>query len=620
MRSDRLHGWERIKTLGSRQHWRQQRAESVFQASRNPERGMPVAENGVVIKFLKKLISTRKRLAVGLVAANGVAGIAGIVVPKMLGDLVDRVTVSGALDQAGILSHIGNMCLIVVAIVLAQAVLTWTARRVSTIFGRDMLAEAREYVMRSVLKLPLSRVESASTGDLITRVTRDVARMAGSIRWALPTFVISSVTTLLTVVAIIYNSWLLALPMLLAFIPLVLAVRRYLRYSMAGYITEGSSYSNVNSSLTETIEGIRSVESLGTQRRHIHLVDDDLEMAAQAEKYTMGLRAELTVVTTLVFQVPFALLILIAMWAFPHDWVTLGQITAATVYLQQLSSPINRMINTINQMQTGMASTTRLLGIATVPADRTSTDEVPVDSDLNAHDLYFAYRPGLDVLHGVSLDLHPGERLAIVGPSGSGKSTLGRLLSGINGPRSGLVEVGGVDVMHLPLSRLRTEVALVTQEHHVFVGTIRDNIVLAREDSATDDQVWEALETVEAADWVLRFPDGLDTMIGSSNQFLTPAQAQQIALARLVIADPHTLVLDEATSLIDPTTARHVEGDMHKLLTGRTVVAIAHRLHTAHDADRIAVVIDGRIVELGSHDELLALNGEYAKLWEAWSS
>jgi ABC-type multidrug transport system fused ATPase/permease subunit len=153
----------------------------------------------------------------------------------------------------------------------------------------------------------------------------------------------------------------------------------------------------------------------------------------------------------------------------------------------------------------------------------------------------------------------------------------------------------------------------------VFVGTVRDNIILARESSG-DDVVIEALRTVEAWDWVQRLPQQLDSMLGAGNTKLTPAQAQQIALARLVVADPHTLVLDEATSLIDPRTARHLEGSMAALLLDRTVVAIAHRLHTAHDADRIAVVIEGRVAELGSHHELIRADGEYARLWRAWTS
>lgn len=221
------------------------------------------------------------------------------------------------------------------------------------------------------------------------------------------------------------------------------------------------------------------------------------------------------------------------------------------------------------------------------------------------------------MLHGITLVLAEGERLAIVGPSGSGKSTLARMLAGINGPTSGHVTVGGVDLTSLPLERLRSHVALVTQEHHVFVGTLADNLRLAapRADRAALES---ALEVVGALGWVRAMPAGLRTKVGSGGVVLTPAQAQQIALARLVLLDPQTLILDEATSLLDPNAARDLETAMNRVLHGRTVVAIAHRLHTAHDADRIAVVQDGSIVELGSHDELVTAGGEYAALWTSW--
>ena len=607
-----------IKGFLANQTARRLHAERVFDASRNPALGMPVADNKAVTGFIAGFVKQRKWLAVGLVVANAASGLAGLIVPKVLGNLINDVTAPGVNES--IMTRVAQICWILVLVLAVQGALYFMAKSASTLMGQDILTNAREHIMRTVLRLPLSRVETASTGDLVTRVTRDVGAMAGSVRWALPVFVIGAIQAVLTVAAIIWNSWLLAIPLLVAFVPVFFAVRRYLRLAPKGYIAEGRCYSAINSGLTETIEGARTVEALNLQEQRMAKTDNDIEMATQMEIYTAGKRYEMFMTTGLAYQLPLAFALVLGAWGFGNGWVTLGQIAATALYLQQVTGPMDMVVQTLNQLQTGVSSTERLLGIAEVPPDRTPTDEQPVDEHLVGRDLTFAYRDGRDVLHDVTLDLVPGERLAMVGPSGSGKSTLGRLLAGINGPRLGVVEIGDVDVMHLPLERLRTEVALVTQEHHVFVGTIRDNIVLARDEGCDDEEVWQALNTVQADDWVRRMPDQLDTMVGSGRQFLTPAQAQQIALARLVIADPHTLVLDEATSLIDPMTARHVEGSMSALLTGRTVVAIAHRLHTAHDAERIAVVIDGRIVELGSHDQLMAEDGEYAKLWRAWTS
>ncbi|QZY30729.1 ABC transporter ATP-binding protein/permease [Nocardioides coralli] len=596
-----------------RHHLRRQEAEQVYEDSRNPERGWPVADDRAVLAFARQLISERRRTFVALVALNALAAGAALVVPRLLGNLVDR-TVEGA----G--SGLGTLALVVVAVVCAQALFTFFAQWVSTLFGQDLLASAREYVVRVILRLPLGQVESASTGDLVTRVTRDVGTMSRSVQFGLPMAIISLLTVALSVVAMLLNSVILAVPSLLVIATSYVAVRSYLRTAPKGYITEGATYSRINTTLTETVEGARTVEALGLAGRRVGQGDDDIDVSAQAERYTMSLRNLLFAVIDIAFNTPRVVTLVVGAWGYAYGYLTLGQITAAVLYVEALSGPLDRLVGELDRLQVGATSTARLLGIAQVPPDRTPGEALPTGPELVGEDLRFAYRPGHDVLHGVDLDLRTGERLAVVGPSGSGKSTLGRLLSGINRPRTGSARVGGVELVDLPLEVLRTEVALVTQEHHVFIGSVRDNIVLAREDS-DDTAVWAALAAVGAHEWVQRLPRGLDTRIGSGQQALTPAQAQQVALARLIIADPHTLVLDEATSLIDPRTARTLEGSMHALLEGRTVIAIAHRLHTAHDADRIAVVIDGQIAELGSHAELVDReDGEYAALWRAWTS
>lgn len=216
----------------------------------------------------------------------------------------------------------------------------------------------------------------------------------------------------------------------------------------------------------------------------------------------------------------------------------------------------------------------------------------------------------------VDLSVAPGERVAIVGPSGAGKSTLGRLIAGVNAPTSGSLTIGGVEVTKIEEKYLHSSVALVTQENHVFVGTIADNLRFASP-QARDVRLWDALDIVDAT-WVRDLPDGLETKVGSGHRDLAPAQAQQLALARIVLLDPDVVILDEATSLLDPTVARSAELALGRVLEGRTVISIAHRLYTAYDADRVCVMIDGRVAELGSHDELVALGGQYASLWNTW--
>ncbi|HVF04909.1 MAG TPA: ABC transporter ATP-binding protein, partial [Frankiaceae bacterium] len=498
-------------------------------------------------------------------------------------------------------------------------VLTRLSRLASLTLAEEVFAELREEFLESVVALPLSTVESAGSGDLLTRMTGDIDTLARAVRSAIPEFVVALTTTVLTVIAAFVVAPQVAVGALIAVPSLWGFTRWYLRRAPAGYIRERAAWSVVNATIAESAEGARTVEALRMERRRRDRTDDDLGEAWDAERYTLRLRSVWFPAMDISYVVPIAAVLVLGGWLHARGHASLAQVTAVTLYMRQLLDPLDTLLSWLDEIQVGAASLARLVGVTAVPDDRTPSGAEPADERLDVDDVRFAYVDGRDVLHGVDLAVRPGERLAVVGPSGAGKSTLGRLLAGVHGPRTGRVALGGVPLLELPLERLRREVALVTQEHHVFVGTLAENLRLAAPE-ATEETLRNALAAVDALDWALALPEGLDTKVGSGGSALTPAQAQQVALARLVLVDPHTLVLDEATSLLDPRAARHLERSLAAVLHGRTVVAIAHRLHTAHDADRVAVVEDGRITELGAHDELLARGGSYAELWESWRS
>jgi len=482
------------------------------------------------------------------------------------------------------------------------------------VLAEEVFADLREDFLERVVALPLSTVERAGSGDLLSRTTSDIDTLAKTVRYAVPEVLVATVTSVLTVGAAFVVSPPVAAAMLLSAPVLFFSTRWYLRRAPDGYLRERAAYAVLTAGIAESAEGARTVEALRRQDVRRARSDRDIAAAYGIERYTLRLRTIWFPLVDLSFVLPLVAVVLLGGFLYTRGVASLGEVTTVALYVQLLLDPLDRLLGWLDELQVGASSLARLIGVAEVPDDRRPSGAAPAGEDLRADDVRFAYRDGHDVLHGLDLAVRPGERLAVVGPSGAGKSTLGRLLAGVHGPRSGAVTLGGVPVLDLPLERLRSEVSLVTQEHHVFVGTLRENLLLARED-ATDEQVRAALDAVDWAHDV-----DLDTQVGAGGVSLTPAQAQQVALARLVLADPHTLVLDEATSLLDPRAARHLERSLAAVVTGRTVVAIAHRLHTASDADRVAVVEGGRVTELGSHDELLALGGSYAALWASWQS
>jgi len=572
---------------------------------------LPVGTPTTVRAYVNALLRRHRRAFAVLVAVNAVAVIASITGPYLLGGLVEDLS-DGVTDL-----HLERTAAVFALALVVQTVFTRTMRLRGAMLGEEMLADLREdFLVRSV-GLPPGVLERAGTGDLLSRITTDIDRLANAMREAVPQLAIGVVWAGLLLGALTVTAPPLALAVLIALPVLVVGCRWYFRRAPSAYRSEAAGYAAVAAALAETVDAGRTVEAHRLGARRVALSDRRVAEWTAWERYTLFLRSVLFPVINTTYVTILGAVLLLGGWFVMEGWITVGQLTTGALLAQMMVDPIGLILRWYDELQVAQVSLARLVGVREIEPDAGDDLVGPDGREVRAEEVRFGYRAGVDVLHEVSLDVAPGTRLALVGPSGAGKSTLGRLLAGIYAPRAGSVSLGGAELSRMTAERVRTHVALVNQEHHVFVGSLRDNLLLARTD-AEDAELWASLAAVDADGWAKALDAGLDAEVGSGGLALTPAQAQQIALARLVLADPHTLVLDEATSLLDPRAARHLERSLARVLDGRTVVAIAHRLHTAHDADRVAVVEDGRITELGSHDELVEAGGAYAALWRSW--
>ena len=573
---------------------------------------IPVADAAQVRAALRRDLGADRGAFAGMLALNALAGIAALVGPAYLGRIVDAVT--GAHPSVSV---VDRDALVIVVFALAQILVSRWALLVGARFGERTSARIRERMLKRALALPASVVEHATTGDLVSRGTSDAGTVAATLRDAAPIVFVSAVQVLCIAGAVLVLNPLLGICALTCLAGDVFVLRWYLRRSRPAFLAQSIAGAAITDILESTASGARTVEALGLEQQRIEAAQTAFAATIKAQLRSLRLRLVLYPTVDASYVLPLAGILLIGGALYEHGGIALGAVVASTVYMRQLVGPLDTMLLWVQTLQNAAVSYARVEGLAAAPQAQPPTREIPRGDRIEVADVRFAYNADHgDVLHGVNLVVQPGERLAIVGASGAGKSTLGRLLAGIDRPSHGSVTVGGIPIADLPPERLRRQVVLVTQEHHVFNDTLRGNLTLAKAGAAADE-VLAALAAVDAG-WVDALPEGLNTTLAGNGHHLDGAQAQQLALARVVLADPHTVILDEATALLDPATARNTERALAAVLKGRTVIAIAHRLQTAHDADRVAVMDTGSVTELGTHEELVALGGTYAALWRSW--
>ncbi|MEH0973331.1 ABC transporter ATP-binding protein [Micromonospora sp. CPCC 205546] len=567
----------------------------------------------------------------GLSAAAGAllvaAAATGLVAPWVLGRLVDDV-IAGS-DTPRIVVWAG---VIAGAAVLA-GLLTAIGAALAARLGETVLARLRERVLDRALHLPSATLERAGTGDLVARAGDDVAVVTNVIATSGPAFLGALLSIVLTAVGLFALDWRLGLAGLAAAPAYALALRWYLNRSMPYYARERVATGERTQVMAGALRGSATVRAYRLEDAHVGRIADRSAVARDLSLEIFSLHTRFGLRINRSEFVGLAAVLLAGFLLVRDDLVTVGAATTAALYFHRLFNPIGLLLLQSDSVLQAGASLARLVGVTSLPGSAapdgsaparegrpgTVAQDSPGPATLEVVVARHCYEDGPVVLRDVALRLAPGERVALVGASGAGKSTLAGIAAGIIAPTQGAVRLRGVPLTELDEHHVRREIALISQEVHVFAGTLGDDLRLANPD-ATDAEVRAALDLVGVTGWLRALPEGLDTCVGEGGRQLTAAQAQQLALARLVLADPSVAVLDEATAEAGSAGARDLDRAATAATEGRTTLIVAHRLSQAATADRVVVLEHGRVVEHGTHAQLLEAGGGYSDLWRSWST
>ncbi|WP_446225030.1 ABC transporter ATP-binding protein [Nocardia sp. IBHARD005] len=552
---------------------------------------------------------------------------AALVTPRLMGSIVDLVSNGERLivwTGATAVWWAGGL---MVAATAASALLTSCGFILMAGAVDRVIARLRERVIDSGMHLPLARLERVGAGDLIARTTDDVTMLTQTVSEVLPAVTGAGFAVAVTLIGMAALDWRFAL-VGLALLPVyAFALHRYRRSAPAQYLEERRRRGRRAAELLASLRGLSSVRVFALQ-------PDRRARIGNHSWAVVRLSISIRIINNRLFgRVNFAewlgmtLLLVIGFHLVRDGAVSVGAVTAATLYFLRMFGPIGQLLLVVDPISSASASLRRMIGVivetaqvptSSAPERRRQSEPCPTHGHLRATNISFSYGDR-EVLADVSLEVASGRTLAVVGVSGAGKSTLAAVLAGLRPPASGDVRLGSTDITDLdPTVRARL-ICMVTQDVHVFSGTLREDLMLARP-GATDADLDRALRAAGAEDWVAELEAGLDTTVGVQGTVLTPVQAQQVALARVALVDPAVVVLDEATAEAGSSGAAELESAALRIADGRTAVVIAHRLDQAARADEVILMRNGRIIEQGTHDQLIAARGEYAQLWSAWSA
>ena len=532
---------------------------------------------------------------------------------------------AGALNRAAV----AYLVVALLGLALGRSVI-WLVSRT----GERFLRALRERVFRHLMSLSMDFFEREKTGRLVARMTSDIDALQELVSQGLVMFVQNILIFVGAIVVIFLMSWQLSLAVLVIVPPVLVASRWFRRESNRAYLEVRERIGANLATLQEGLEGVRVVQAFGRERGWISRFRTTNEAQYEANLETVRISAKYFPFVEFTGVLGIAVVVGVGGLFVDQSIVTVGTVLAFVLYLNNLFEPIQQLSQLYNTVQSAGAALQKvfaLLDTSVTVGEKPGAVDLPVRGAMEVDGVSFAYGggpPDTDgvvhplgplVLRDVSLTVEPGERVALVGPTGAGKSTLAKLMVRFYEPREGAIRFADVDLRDATLASLRERIVVVPQEGFLFAGTVRDNIRVGRPE-ATDADVVAAVDALGLTGTFGAFPDGLDTEVRERGSRLSAGEKQLVSLARAALADPALLVLDEATSNLDPGTERQVELALDRLTEGRTVVVVAHRLSTAARCDRIAVVDEGRLMEVGTHDELLDRRGRYSRLFAAWDA